>query len=91
MANPVIVTCEVDAWKKVATNVTAGQIHKMISKPNVYLHTYRMTGGDEPDDKSEGVPIFTNGLISEEIAASSAIDVYIYCQNNEGQVRVDIP
>lgn len=89
MANPAIVACPVNVWTKVATNVTTGQVHIKDTRPGVYLHTYRMTGGAAPTagDPSEGVQF--DGP-STPIAAAAAIDVYIMPRNSAGAVRVDV-
>ena len=89
MANPVSVPCTAGEWTPVAINVTTGQIKKLDSRPNLYLETYRMTGGDVPASRSEGVPIFL-GTNAETISAAAAIDVYIMAIGADGRVRVDL-
>lgn len=92
MANPVITAVPANAWTKVATNVLAGQIHRISNAPNVYLQTYRLTGGGAPTLKSEGVIAFQRGDITEQISASAAIDVYMWADGGggAGSVRVDV-
>jgi len=90
MANPAMKTLAVNAWEKVATNVTAGSIKRFSTNPNKYLETYRMTGGTPPTDSSEGVEMFLNGN-SEQIAAAAGIDVYIMAVGTNGRIRVDVP
>jgi hypothetical protein len=87
MANPAIVTCTKDTWVKVATNVTAGQLHILSGAPSQYLHTYRVTGGDAPTTLAEAVVI---SQVSLPISAAAAIDVYIYASGAAGSVRVDV-
>lgn len=89
MSNPVFVTCKKNVWKLVASDVVSGQIWKADRKPNVYIHTYRTHGGTAPTLKDEGMPIFIDG-ISENISASSGIDVYIMSIEDNGKVRVDL-
>lgn len=89
MADPLIVNCPKDAWIEVTTNVTSGQIHKLLKNPSSYLSTYRETGETAPTIVEEGIPIFING-ITEQISASVGIDVYIYAVGKDGQVRVDL-
>jgi len=90
MANPSIKQLTAYVWTKVATNVTAGIVHKISNSPNKYLQTYRMTGGTEPTGKTEGVPLFVDGP-SENISATSGIDVYIMPVGSDGKVRIDLP
>jgi len=89
MADPLIVACPAGAWTKIATNVTTGMVHKKLKGPNLYLQTYRDTGGAAPTTIAEGVPVFVGGE-SAEISASVAIDVYIYPVGAAGSVRVDV-
>ena len=86
MANPAIVSCPKNTWTKVATNVTAGQV-KVQDQSALYFETYRLTGNSAPTGITE-----LSGLHGKTItiAASAAIDVYIYCQRNDGLVRVDV-
>lgn len=86
MANPVITACPAGQWTKVATNVTAGQVHKIITTP-FYLQTYRDTGQTAPTAQSEGVMFSGNSL---DISASAGIDVYIWAGGAAGSVRVDL-
>ncbi len=88
MTAPSVHTITADTWVKVATNITTCVIWKMSSKPNVYMQTYRMTGGAAPTDLSDAVPIF-QGIDYMTITAAAAIDVYIYAKNVNGKVRVD--
>jgi hypothetical protein len=87
MANPAVIACTKDAWTKVATNVTAGQLHILSSAPNQYSHTYRMTGGAAPTTLAEAVVI---SQVSLPISAPAAIDVYVYAHGAAGSVRVDV-
>jgi hypothetical protein len=89
MANPTFVTCKKNVWKRVAQNVTAGQIWKADKEPNLYIHTYRTTGQPAPTDRLEGMPIF-QGRINEQISAAAGIDVYVMATESNGKVRVDI-
>ncbi len=90
MANPVTVSCTQNEWQIVALNVTAGNVKRLISSPNKYLETYRMTGNPAPTSRAEGIPIFLNG-VSEVIESAAAIDVYIMAIGADGSVRVDLP
>ena len=90
MANPVIIACPKNTWTKVATNITAGQIHDKASRAE-YFQTIRDTGDPAPlnTDLTEAVAIFNEDK-SILIASSIAIDVYIHCQGDDGKVRVDL-
>ena len=89
MPNPAIIPCPADAWTKVATNVTTGQIHRLSVALGNYLQTYRLTGEAAPSVISEGVSAFVGGQ-SEVISNTEAIDIYIYPVRAAGSVRVDL-
>ena len=86
MANPVLVACPEGQWTKVATNVTVGVINVTNEAPAKYVQTYRLTGDPAPADFTEAVPFEDELLIS----SSSAIDVYIWPQEEAGEVRVNV-
>lgn len=86
MANPVLVNCPEGQWTKVATNVTAGVVHIVSLDPEKYTQTYRVTAGPAPTTLDEAV-WFKDEL---SIAASAAIDVYIWPIGAAGKVRVDL-
>ncbi len=90
MANPTAIACPQDTWKKVATNITIGQIKKISSKPAKYLETYRQTGQNAPTSRLAGIPIFLQNNY-ESVSSSSAIDVYVMAVGNNGKIRVDLP
>ena len=85
MANPVLVTCLKEVWTKVVTGQTAGVIHVLKDEAK-YLQTYRDAGGIAPTTVEEGARFDTQLNIS----ASAAIDVYVWCQVQDGKVRVDL-
>jgi hypothetical protein len=87
MANPAVTACTKDAWTKVATNVTAGQVHILSNAPNQYSHTYRLTGEAAPTTIAEAVVM---SEVSLPISAAAAIDVYVYAHGAAGSVRVDV-
>ena len=101
MADPNIITITPEwAWQKVATAVTTGLIHRLVSTV-WYYQTYRLTGEAAPTAPTQGtipeeaIRIFEKS-ISEEILSSEAIDIYIMCQNADddaddtGKIRIDI-
>lgn len=97
MANPSVVSINENTVTKIATSVTAGNIHML--KPDMkYFQTYRLTGETAPslaDMQSEGARMFISGN-EELISASAAIDVYCLCYNEDttnssvGKVRGDV-
>jgi hypothetical protein len=90
MANPLIVDCPKEVWTKVATDVVTGQVHKKSEEPELYLHTYRLTGEAAPTIRTEGVEIFIYENLSENISALAGIDVYVMPIGEDGKVRVDL-
>lgn len=101
MADPNIITITPEwAWQKIATAVTTGMIHRIITTV-YYYQTYRLTGEAAPTAPTQGtIPEEAARLFdqsnSEEISSSNPIDVYIMCANqdddatDEGKIRVDI-
>lgn len=94
-----------DVWTKVATAVTRGFVH-ILKGDLVYYQTHRLTGETAPDDNIlpddsdfEGVVMYYR---LERIAGETAIvggdginssvdrDIYVYCKEKPGRVRVDI-
>ena len=91
MANPVFVDCPEETWTKVADNITTGQIHKAKEEPFSYLHTYRISGDPPPPGGfEEGIKIFINNELSDPISFIAGIDLYIFCVNADGRVRIDL-
>ena len=88
MANPVFIACTKDAWTKVATAVTTGQLWKANSSP-LYLQTYKLTGEAVPTDRDEGMKLFAEAD-NETISSSEPIDAYVFAVGFAGRVRVDL-
>jgi hypothetical protein len=91
MGNPVVTTIPNGVWTKVATNVLTGNVHIIESKVT-YLQTFRLTGEAAPTLRDEGVELFTK-CITERIQSADAIDVYVWCVDNDGKdgkIRVDV-
>lgn len=89
MADPELIDCPEGEWTPVAINVVAGLVHKKLTAPSEYFQTYRTTGSAAPTEFEEGVPLF-KGNIVEEISSVAHIDVYVWCVDKDGQVRVDL-
>ena len=93
MADPEYpIPCPKDEWTKVATGVVTGQIWEKSKKPKpkLYFYTYRLTGEAEPTTIDEGVKLFINSVISEEISFLSPVDIYVWPVGNDGVVRADL-
>lgn len=90
MANPVYpVPCPKGVYTKIATNVLTGNIYRM--KTNVgYFQTTRLTGTAAPTARNEAVEMFVEFPNREPINNSEAIDVYVWCDNDDGILRVDV-
>lgn len=87
MANPVIVTCPKNRWKRVASDIYFGNIKKLTH--DNFIETYRMHGDPAPTTAEEGFRIF---LLkdSEFVFSWDAIDVYMMAVGAVGKVRVDL-
>ncbi|MCK5612880.1 hypothetical protein KAR91_63995 [Candidatus Pacearchaeota archaeon] len=89
MPDPEVKTITADQWNLVAENVTTGFIHLMDTKTRIYRQTYRLTGEAAPTagDRAEGVKMNFPG---ESISHNAGIDIYIWCDTDDGEVRVDL-
>ncbi len=102
-ANPEITPITQGSWEPVALNIKIGLI-KIMKAGAVYYETYRLTGGAAPtiapgETGFEGVPIYyrENERIAGEslpigtagINATEPLDLYIYCDKGDGQIRLD--
>jgi hypothetical protein len=85
MANPVVTECPKGTWVKVATNVTAIVIRKLLLSPDKYVWNYIATTGAVPSDLEEAASVI-NG---EKLAFASGSDIYVYAFGKAGRVRVD--
>jgi hypothetical protein len=82
MANPSDVACTADTWTAVATNVTTGDVKVLTTKPQ-YRITFRDAGDPAPTAKGDGRELNDN----IEVRSSVAIDVYVWAENVNGEVR----
>lgn len=83
--DPTEVAVAADAWVKVATNVTAGQISILYPTNDDWYWTQRGTGEAAPTTEDPFVKFNFQNLI---IDSSVAIDVYAYVKTTAGRVRV---
>lgn len=88
MPAPAFITTTADTWEPVALNVIDGQVHR-ITSGRTYLQTYRPQGEAAPTLRTEGIPAFLGGA-PERILSNEPIDVYIWTDDNDGEVRVDV-
>jgi hypothetical protein len=90
MANPIYpVPVPKGSWIKVATAVTTGTLHRKDNTPT-YKQTYRLTGEAAPTLEAEGVLMFVDDPEKEIISHNAPIDVYVWCVNADGKLRVDV-
>jgi hypothetical protein len=88
MANPVNVPLSKNTWTPVATNVVAGLITIKEWQSSRYYQTFRVTGDPAPvGDHNESTSVVTTGQ-EISINATEAIDVYLYCYQEDGSVVV---
>ena len=91
MAEPEFFDLTKDVFTPVAIGVLSGVISKKTEAPQEYLQTYKNTGGAAPANDAElGVPMFQDLQVSENIAHSELIDIYIMPLGEDGRVRVDV-
>lgn len=92
MPSPAIIPCPADQWALVAVGAKGGRINRVLTNPNKYSWTYRVTGDTvtpAPTSAAEGVPIFDDKKYLQ-LPPSSGINVYIYAYDSDGSVRADI-
>lgn len=87
MANPILVDIVKNEWNLVVERATVGQISIISNKAAQILTTYRAAGDPAPDEPVEGVPMSRKSI---EIISNEPIDVYLYPQEADGRVRVDL-
>lgn len=83
MASPSLVACTKDTWTKVATAVVSGQIEITLNR-QPYRFAWVETGTAAPTLISQG-SYFANWAT---IRSSRPIDVYIWPEKEDGQVRL---
>lgn len=75
MADPAVISCPVNTWTKVATNVSQGYVWKKQHQQLVWVWTQKDTGNPAPTDLTKAV-YFTGECA--KIDSSVGIDVYMY-------------
>ena len=89
MANPTIVNCPKNTWVKIATNVFDLTFWLRTNKEATgFYETHRDTGGAAPTDLSDAVQL--KDVDSPQVFYKPvASDIYIYCKDTAGTVRID--
>lgn len=87
MANPIVINCTKNKWKRVASDINFGNIKKLTH--DNYIETYRMHGDPAPTTPEEGFRLFLQ-KDSEFVFSWDNIDVYIMAVGAAGKVRVDL-
>lgn len=90
MANPVNVAVPKNTWTLVAANVTDGVIDIKKYRYNDFYKTYVITGDPAPAG-DQNIDTAMN-VLGEEIiiSAQSAIDVYLYSKDRDGEAVVSL-
>lgn len=87
--NPAVVECPESVWVKVAEGVTSGTIHRLVTLPEHYLHTYRNANDPAPIDNSDAALLFSGVSVFAAISNDTSIDVYVKAIGANGRIRVD--
>jgi hypothetical protein len=87
MPNPLVVDLTANTWTKVATAVKTGQVTIKNNTPNMYKHTYVLTGESAPTDDTKAHKFIAN---SGYISAAEDIDVYIKSVGKNGKILVEV-
>ena len=90
MATPIFVDLPADVWTKIATNILQGQVHLVLTKPNVIRETYIQPTGDPApaNDPELGVEVFAE-TPHESIQFTAGADVYLRPEGEDSRVRLD--
>jgi hypothetical protein len=85
MADPTLVSVTKGSWVKVATDVAS--IACWIAKQTaIYSWTYRATGEAAPTLATEKAKLSYPGRV---FRSATAFDLYIWCQGEDGVLRLD--
>ena len=87
--NPVVVECPENIWVIVAEAVTSGTLHRLITSPEHYLHTYRKADDPAPIDNSDAALLFSGVSVFAAVSNDASIDVYVKAIGANGRIRVD--
>ena len=84
--NPTIVACPADTWTKVASSIKEVEIAIKLTRPNIYLYTFRNAGDAAPSDQSDAIVLSPGG--KSTISSLIDIDVYVFPRGAAGKIRV---
>ena len=84
---PAFVDCAEDDWTLVSRDIRGGNLNRSKSGP-FYSWTYTDVDEGKPLASVVGVLIFDKDD-NEKVPLSSGIDLYVFCKNGVGRVRVD--
>ena len=87
--NPAVVECPKNVWVKVAAEITSGTIHRLVTLPEHYLHTYRNANEPAPSDNSDAALLFSGVSVFAAVSNDVNIDVYVKAIGANGRIRVD--
>ena len=73
---------------KVASGIIEGNLRRK-SFSTKYLSTYRESGQQPPSNIDEFSLMFDEFPNREAISSDQPIDVYVYCPNSDGLLRLD--
>jgi len=90
MTAPVLVSCPVNVWTKIATAITQGIFHIKKLDATYYI-TEVDTAGGAPTLAPELITSTALPMAAEsQFVKSASSDVYVFCRKNAGVVRVGV-
>lgn len=84
--NPTTVACPADTWTKVASSIKEVEIAIKLTRPNIYLYTFRDAGDTAPSDQSDALVLPPEG--NTGISSPTDIDVYVFPRGAAGKIRI---
>ncbi len=84
--NPTTVACPADTWTKVASSIKEIEITIILTRPNLYLYTFRDAGDAAPSDQTDAL-VLPPG-IETTISSPTDIDVYVFPRGAAGKIRI---
>lgn len=84
--NPTTVACPADTWTKVASSIKEIEIAIKLTRPNIYLYTFRDAGDAAPSDQSDALVLPPGSETT--ISSLTDIDVYLFPRGAAGKIRI---
>lgn len=84
--NPTTVACPADTWTKVASSIKEVEIAIILTRPNLYLYTFRDAGDAAPSDQSDALVLPPEGKTT--VSFPTNIDVYVFPRGAAGKIRI---